>query len=245
MSEKLNIIISGYGKMGKTVEKVALNRKHNIIARLDNDDDWEKLPEKLPVHTVVIDFSMPGTVVNNLMRCFDKQLPVVTGTTGWYDRFDEVSEICKTKKGTLLYAPNFSIGVHVLFHLNRELARIMSKIEGYKVSIKEIHHIHKLDAPSGTAIQLANDIIERNKRYNKWISGDASAKRILPVISERVGEVPGTHEILYNSDVDSLLLKHEAKSREGFAVGAVLAAEFVYDKKGVFSINDLLKTLGL
>ncbi len=245
MNKKLNIIISGYGKMGKAVEKVAHDRGHNIFARLDNEGDWEKLPENLPENTVVIDFSMPETAVNNILRCFDKNIPVVCGTTGWYDKLDEVSEICNRKNGTLLYAPNFSIGVHVLFHLNRELARIMVSIEGYRASIKEVHHIHKLDAPSGTAIQLANDILERNPEYVKWVNYNAGDKELLPVLSERVGEVPGTHEIKYVSTVDELTLKHEAKSREGFAKGAVMAAEFVCDKKGMFTINDLLKTIGL
>lgn len=245
MEKRLNIIISGYGKMGKTIEKVAIERKHNIIARLDNEDHWKELPQNFPERTIVIDFSMPETAVNNILRCFDKNLPVVCGTTGWYGSLEEVSHACKTKNGTLLYAPNFSIGVHVLFYLNRELARIMGKIEGYHACVKEIHHIHKLDAPSGTAVQLAGDIIMQNPGYRKWVNNAVASNGELPVVSERVGEVPGTHEIKYVSKVDELILKHKAKSREGFATGAVMAAEFVCDKKGIFTINDLLKTLGI
>ncbi len=241
----MNIIISGYGKMGHTVEKIALKEGINVFAKLDNEADWEGLPATIPPETVVIDFSFPQEAVTNIFRCFDRHLPIVTGTTGWYDEIDKVTAVCSEKDGSLLYAPNFSIGVHVLFYLNRQLAGIMGKMKDYRAQIEETHHIHKKDAPSGTAVQLAEDIIKNHPQYNKWINGKRSVEEELEIFSRREDEVPGTHEIIYDSDVDKIVLSHEAKSREGFAKGALMAARFLKDKKGVFTINDLLKTVGL
>ena len=245
MSESLNIIISGYGKMGKAVENIALERHHNVIAKIDNDDDWKILPAELPGNSVIIDFSTPETAVDNILKSFNLNIPVVTGTTGWYDNLETIKTKCITGKGTMLYAPNFSISVNVLFFLNKKLARIMNNIEGYNVQINEIHHKHKLDAPSGTAIQLANDIIKRIDKYEKWVNTQNASEKELPVTSQRIGEVPGVHEIFYESKIDKITLKHEAKSRDGFALGAVLAAEFVYNKTGFFTLDDMLKTFGL
>ena len=237
----MNIVISGYGRMGKEVEKIALNRNHHILATIDTTTDWEKISTLKAEIEAVIDFSLPESAFENIERCFKMGIPVVTGTTGWYNHLNEIKEKCKKLNGTLFYAPNFSVGVNIFFKANQQLARMMNGIEGYKVSIKETHHIHKLDAPSGTAIKSAEDIIAEIESLTEWVNTDKHEQGELPVLSNREGMVPGTHEVLYDSDVDELLLKHKAKSRAGFALGAVLAAEFVANKKGVFTMDDLLQ----
>lgn len=236
----MNIVISGYGRMGKEVEKVALRRNQHILATIDTIEDWEKVDSLVKEIDAVIDFSLPETAFENIMRCFKLGVPIVTGTTGWYDHLNELKEQCKKLNGTLFYAPNFSIGVNVFFKVNQQLAKMMNGIEGYKISIKETHHIHKLDAPSGTAIKAAEDIIVEQNNLKSWENKSVPDIEILPVLSKREGEVPGTHEVNYESDVDILLLKHEAKSRAGFALGAVMAVEFVANKKGVFTMDDLI-----
>jgi len=237
----MNIVISGYGKMGKEVEKVALTRKHTIIAKIDTLEDWEKYSGRIASAGVVIDFSMPGVVVDNIYRCFDLGLPIVTGTTGWYGRLDEVREVCEEKDGALFYAPNFSIGVNLFFKVNEFLAGLMARAEGYRARIEETHHIHKLDAPSGTAIKAAEGIIRNNKKIKNRVDHETEKPDDLPVISFREGEVPGTHVVVWDSDADRITLKHEAKNRSGFALGAVLAAEFLMGKKGVFTMGDMLR----
>lgn len=240
----MNIIISGYGRMGKAVEEVCHQRGHEIVAIIDNPSDWGKAA--LPTHdAAVIDFSMPGEAVDNILRCFQLGIPVVTGTTGWYEELGKVKKACAGAQGTLFYAPNFSLGVNILFHVNRILAKIMASAEGYRAEISETHHIHKLDAPSGTALRLAEDILHENPQLKKWKNAPDDNPHTLPVLSFREGEIPGTHEVVYDSEVDKLSLKHEAKSRKGFALGAVLAAEFINGKKGIFTMHDYLKTLGL
>lgn len=241
----MKIIISGYGKMGKAIEAICRGRNHEIVAILDDEKDWEQLKDISPDDTVLIDFSMPSVAIGNFMRSFRLGLNVVTGTTGWYDKLDEVKAACAEAKTALLYAPNFSIGVNVLFYMNKMLAGIMSKIDGYRGLINETHHIHKLDAPSGTALRLAGDILEENKTLTHWTGKESDNPAELPVLSFRVGEVPGIHEIIYESEADILTLKHEAKNRKGFALGAVLAAEFLNGKQGVFTMEDYLKTLGM
>jgi len=238
----MKIIISGYGRMGKSVEEVCLQRGHEIAAILDTPVDWEK--KTLPLQdAVVIDFSMPEVAADNILRCFRLGLPVVCGTTGWYNRLEQVTKACAKSNGALFYAPNFSLGVNILFHVNRLLAGIMASAEGYRATISETHHIHKLDAPSGTALRLAEDILNKNPKLKRWENKANDDPEVLPVLSFRKGEVPGIHEVVYDSPEDSLVLKHEAKNRTGFAVGAVLAAEFIQNKKGVFTMNDYLKTL--
>lgn len=241
----MRIIISGYGKMGKTIEAVCHERGHDIVAVLDDEKDWGQLRDLSPHDTVVIDFSMPSVAVGNFMRSFQMGLNVVTGTTGWYDDLEEVRSVCMTTKTALLYSPNFSLGVNVLFYVNRMLAGIMAKIDGYRGQIKETHHIHKLDAPSGTALRLAQDILKENKTLSRWIKGKSDDAGELPVLSFREGEVTGIHEITYESQADRLTLKHEAKNRKGFALGAVLAAEFLNGKQGIFTMEDFLRTLGM
>ena len=237
----MKIVISGYGRMGKEVETIALKRGHQIIAKIDQPDEWDEFDAVQSQADVVIDFSQPEVVVNNLKRCFKAGIPVVTGTTGWDDQMAEVVQACTTQKGTLFYAPNFSIGVNIFFRANQQLAKLMDGAEGYSAMIDETHHIHKLDAPSGTAIKIADGIIGQNKQFKKWVKGLCASQSELSIVSNREGEVTGTHEVIYDSEVDKISLKHEAKNRSGFALGAVLAAEFVQGKQGAFTMDDLLE----
>jgi len=239
----MNIVVSGYGKMGKEVEAIAIKRGHQIIAKIDRPDEWEQMKVIWPTADVVIDFSQPEAVVDNLKRCFQAGVPIVTGTTGWYGQMEEVVHNCKAQKATLFYAPNFSIGVNIFFRANRQLAKLMAGTEGYSVQIDETHHIHKLDAPSGTAIQIAEGIISQNPSIKQWVNKVSDLPSALSILSKREGEVTGTHEVIYDSEVDVITLKHEAKNRSGFALGAVLAAEFVQGKQGVFTMDDLLEKI--
>ncbi|UBM61820.1 4-hydroxy-tetrahydrodipicolinate reductase [Candidatus Sulfidibacterium hydrothermale] len=235
----MKVIISGYGRMGKMVEQVCRERGHSIVDIWDNASDRDKL-STVPDGVVVIDFSLPESAVENILFCFQKQMPVITGTTGWYQQLPEVKKMAEKFNGTLFYAPNFSLGVNVFFQLNRLFARMMTSLTGYRVSVEEIHHVHKLDAPSGTAIRIAEDILVSHPEFDSWQNSPDVPENVLPVISVRQGEVPGTHKVVYDSDSDTLSIKHEAKNRKGFALGAVLAAEFVQDKKGVFTMRDFL-----
>ena len=237
--EKLKIVISGYGRMGREVEKVALERGHSLVAIIDNKDDWDKFMESGIKADVVIDFSMPEVALENFYRCFDAGLPLVTGTTGWYDKKEEVFRKVVEKDATFFYAPNFSIGVNIFFYINKTLADVMNRVGGYNVSLKETHHIHKLDKPSGTAIKLAEDIVARLDNLSGW-SSDVTKSNKIPIISVRKGEVSGIHEVTWKSQSDEIFLRHQAFNRRGFAEGAVLAAEFVHKKKGVYTMDDLL-----
>lgn len=241
----MNIIISGYGKMGKMVEAIANERGHEIVAVVDNDSEWNKLKNIHPENSVVIDFSMPQVVIQNILKCFNLGLPVVVGTTGWDKKLSEIENACQLENGTLFYSANFSLGVNIYFYLNKILAKIMAKTPNYQCKVSETHHIHKLDSPSGTALHLVNDILAVNKKYKKWENNETNNPRILPVISYRQGEVPGTHVVKYDSDVDEIIIQHTAKNRKGFAVGAVMAAEFILNKKGIFTMPDLLKDIGI
>lgn len=226
--------------MGKEVEKVCNDRNHNIVAIFDNENDWRKLPEKISSNTVVIDFSLPDNAINNYERCFNAGLPIVTGTTGWHENFNHIIEKCHTLNGTFFYASNFSLGVNLFFKANTYLAKLMSSFSDYKIQINETHHIHKIDEPSGTAISIANDIIHENKKLDSWTLNKQENQNNIPIYSTREGEITGKHEVVYESDEDKLILVHEAKNRGGFALGAVLAAEFIVDKKGIFNMNNLL-----
>lgn len=237
----MNIAISGYGRMGKEVEKIALQRNHQIIAKIDTEEAWNEISESSDEIDVVIDFSLPKSAIDNIKRCFELGIPIVTGTTGWYDKLGAIKGQCKNDDATLFYAPNFSIGVNLFFKANKVLAKLMSQFDNYQVSLEETHHIHKLDAPSGTAIKAAEDIITSNNKLSEWVLGETDKNGALPIESIREGEVPGTHLVVYDSDADKLVLKHEAKNRSGFALGAVLAAEYVNNKKGVFTMDDLLE----
>jgi len=237
----MKIALLGYGRMGKEVERAALARNHSIIARIDNSEDLQQQTGILKSCDVAIEFTSPEAVVQNLLFCFREKIAVVTGTTGWYSRKDEVIRACNESGGSLFYASNFSIGVNIFFEINRQLARLMNGHDEYQVSMEEIHHIHKLDAPSGTAISLANGILSEYPKKKAWVSGDASSDDQLGIRSLREGEIPGTHRVEWRSSVDTIRIEHEAFNRQGFASGAVLAAEFLAGKKGIFEMKDLLQ----
>ncbi len=236
----MNIALSGYGKMGREVEKAALARNHTIVAKLDDANDWKVYHQDIQKADVVIDFSQPDVVVDIIKKCFDMHIPVVTGTTGWYHALDELTTLSHQKNGTLFYAPNFSIGVNIFFNINKTLARLMNKVNGYSVRVKETHHIHKLDQPSGTAIRIADDIVQNTDSLTGWVNEKTKEPDKLPVISKRKGEVTGTHKVIYNSDADKIELVHKARNRSGFALGALAAAVFIQNRQGVFTMNDLL-----
>jgi len=236
----MRIALIGYGKMGKEIEKIALDHGHEIVLKIDITNPEDLTIKNLQKADVAIEFTMPLSAVKNYQLCFDAGIPVVSGTTGWLDRQKEVFENCKKQNGTFFYASNFSLGVNIFFSLNKKLAALMANHDGYKISITEIHHTHKLDAPSGTAITLAEGIMENIPAKTKWINQPTENDDELEIISERIGEIPGTHSIKYDSEVDYLEITHCAKSRKGLAFGAVLAAEFSYNKKGILTMNDLL-----
>jgi 4-hydroxy-tetrahydrodipicolinate reductase len=237
----MKIALLGYGKMGKEIEKTALERNHKISLVIDISNQEELTIENLRKADVAIDFSTPGSAFQNILVCFEARIPIVCGTTGWHDRLNEIVERCKQQGSTFFFASNFSLGVNIFFALNRNLARIMDSMPDYDASIREIHHIHKLDAPSGTAITLANDLIACVGRKEKWELNRRSDDSSVDITAVRENEVPGTHIITWDSPVDRIEISHEAKSRKGFALGAVLAAEFIRNKKGVYSMQDLIK----
>jgi 4-hydroxy-tetrahydrodipicolinate reductase len=230
----MNIALLGYGRMGKSIEAIALNRNHNITIKATSSTTTFDFSET----DVAIDFSIPSTAVNNIKRAIDAGIPVISGTTGWLEHYDEILEYCKSNNGTFLYASNFSLGVNIFFEINARLSQLMASVEGYSTEIEEIHHTQKLDAPSGTAITLAEQIIE-NTNYKGWTLDKPNSDE-LHIEAKRIPEVPGTHEITYNSEIDSISIKHTAHSRQGFALGAVIAAEWIKDKKGIFSMKDVL-----
>jgi len=238
----MRIAILGYGKMGQEIEKIAIKRGHKIALIIDNLEDWEEKGSSLKESDLAIDFSTHESVVDNIIRCFDAGIPVVTGTTGWHDDQEKVFRDCLEKGKCIFYAPNFSIGVNIFFELNRFLASQMSQMEEYEISIEETHHVHKQDAPSGTAIVLANDIIRNIERKEKWVNEISEHPEDIEIKSYRTENVPGTHIIRYDSEVDTIEIIHTAKNRKGFALGAILAAEWVIDKKGVFSMKDMLQS---
>lgn len=230
----MKIGLFGYGKMGKMIERIAQERNHKIVAKIDIDTTEINFSEI----DVAIDFSMPGAAFGNITACLEHGIPIISGTTGWLKDFDKVTALCKEKKGAFIYASNFSLGVNVFFELNAYLAQMMKNLDQYKVSMEEIHHTQKLDAPSGTAITLAEGILE-NTKYQDWKLEEAKENEI-PITSKRIDAVPGTHTVTYQSEVDSIEIKHTAHNREGFALGAVIAAEWIVDKTGVFSMKDVL-----
>lgn len=235
----MNIALIGYGKMGKEIEKIALKRKHKIVLHVEKDNADLVTENDLKKADVAIEFTTPQTVTDNLRRCIDAKLPVVVGTTGWYDNFPEIEKLCLLKKSALFHATNFSVGVNVFLKVNNYLAELMNKYEEYEVSMQEIHHIHKLDKPSGTAITIANQILEKLERKTKW-SIEKKAKDTLFIKDVREGETPGTHIVKYQSEVDDIEIMHKAHNRKGFALGAVLAAEFLKGKTGIFTMDDLV-----
>lgn len=235
----MNIALLGYGKMGKEIEKIAIARGHQIVLKVDKDNAATITANDLQKADVAIEFSTPHTVMSNIKLCFNAKVPIVVGTTGWYDEFDAVQTQCLANNNTLFYASNFSLGVNLFFKVNKYLAELMNKYPEYNVCMEEIHHIHKLDKPSGTAITLAEQIIEKMDRKDKW-SIDAKADDTLFIEDKREGEVPGTHIIKYQSAIDDIEIMHKAHNRQGFALGSVIAAEFVKGKTGIFTMSDIV-----
>ena len=231
----MKIALLGYGKMGQVIERIALGRGHEIVLRKNISDSFDGLENA----DVAIDFSAPDAAVSNISTCLNTGIPIVSGTTGWLDDYETMVAFCKEKNGTFIYGSNFSLGVNLFFELNDYLAKIMSKFDQYKVEMEEIHHLQKLDAPSGTAISLANGIIN-NSTYKNWTLEKSKSDEIF-IDAKRIDNVPGTHTVSYNSEVDLIEIKHVAHNREGFALGAVIAAEFLKDKKGIFTMKDVLE----
>ena len=230
----MKIALLGYGRMGRAIENIAKNRGHEIVAKIDKD----QIEGTLEHANVAINFSIPDAAVNNIFSALSLKIPVVCGTTGWLEDLKKVTDFTTKNDTAFLYASNFSIGVNLFFKLNEQLAKMMNNQSEYKVNIEEIHHIHKLDAPSGTAITLAEGIIENSKSSDWSLSTDKSDEIQIDAIRE--GEVPGTHTITYESSIDAISIKHEAHNREGFALGAVVAAEWIVGKKGIFKMSDVL-----
>ncbi|WP_338359860.1 4-hydroxy-tetrahydrodipicolinate reductase [Yeosuana marina] len=231
----MNIALLGYGKMGKTIQQIAIKRGHNIVLTVDKDDNNYDITKA----DIAIDFSIPAVAFKNISNCINNNIPVVSGTTGWLQDYDNAVALCNEKQGGFIYASNFSLGVNIFFELNKTLAKMMSNLKQYQVSLEEIHHTQKLDAPSGTAITLANNIITEHSSYTSW-KLDENKENTIPIIAKRIEDVPGTHTISYESEVDSITIEHKAHNREGFALGAVIAAEWLVGKTGVFSMNDVL-----
>ncbi|MCK9163400.1 MAG: 4-hydroxy-tetrahydrodipicolinate reductase [Bacteroidales bacterium] len=236
----MNILLIGYGKMGQVVKKVARQRNHNIAFIIDNEKDWQELGD-IQID-VAIDFSTPFIVVDNIVECFNRHIPIVVGTTGWYSRLGELKELAEKEERGLFVASNFSIGMFIFNKINEELSKLMNNQPSYDVSIEEIHHIHKLDAPSGTAITLAETIIDNLDRKGKWVlDSEKEEANSININSQRIGEVPGTHTITYSSEVDDIIITHQAHNRIGWALGSILAAEFMKEKKGFYNMKDLIK----
>ena len=240
----MKIAIIGHGRMGSLVEKIVRERGHEVSCIIDVDDMSLYKTARFRESDVAIEFTVPAAAVNGILECFSAEVPVVVGTTGWLDSLPDIKEMCEKGKGTLLYSSNFSIGMNIFMSVNRYLARIMNDFSNYHPSLEEVHHIHKLDHPSGTAITLAEDLIRSYHRLRKWIEPDDSKSNaepdVLPVYHKREGEVPGIHSVVWESECDSISITHSAKNRNGFALGAVCAAEWLAGKKGFFTMSDFL-----
>jgi len=230
----MKIALLGYGRMGQEIEKIATSRGHEIVIRKDAGDSID-----ITKADVAIDFSIPTSAFENISNCLENNVPVISGTTGWLEKYTEAVNLCKEKKGAFIYASNFSVGVNIFFELNKQLAKMMSNLEDYTISMEEIHHTKKLDAPSGTAITLAEGIIENTSKEN-WKLGTEISETNIPIEAKRIPDVPGTHTVWYSSEVDRIEIKHTAHNRKGFALGAVIAAEWIIGKTGVFTMKDVL-----
>ena len=242
----MKLALLGYGKMGQIIEQIAIDRGHQIVLRIDALNQEDLTSENLQKADVAIDFSTPASVLDNVEACFEASVPVVVGTTGWYEKLAEVESKCRTGNNTMIYASNFSVGVNVFFHINKVLASIMNRYSQYEVQVEEIHHTQKLDSPSGTAITIAEGIIRQLERKQEWVNElvddhtEVIAKpEQLLIESHRIEDVPGTHTVIYSSEVDEIEIKHTAHSRTGFALGAVLAAEWLQDREGFYNITDM------
>ena len=232
----MKIALLGYGKMGKVIERIALERGHEIVLRKSSSTSYAGLENA----DVAIDFSLPTSAVANISECLNNGIPVVSGTTGWLEEYSNMVALCEQKNGSFIYGSNFSLGVNLFFELNNYLAKMMSKFKNYSASMEEIHHTQKLDAPSGTAISLAKGIIE-NSDYTNWTMDANPKENEISIEALRIENVPGTHSVFYNSEVDTIEIKHTAHSRDGFALGSIIAAEWLVGKKGVFTMKDVLE----
>jgi 4-hydroxy-tetrahydrodipicolinate reductase len=236
----MNIALIGYGRMGHEVEEAAILRGHAIKLIVDVENSNDLTRDNLKGIDVAIEFSSPDAAFKNITTCLGMKVPVVSGTTGWLSSFDKAADICKKNGTSFIHSSNFSIGVNLLFRLNSELAKLMRNYSNYSVSIEEIHHTKKLDAPSGTAITLSEGIKNQHPSYKGWCNEDDRSESLIPIRSIREGTVPGTHTVIWDSEIDALSLRHEAKNRKGLALGAVVAAEFIKERKGVFTMKDVL-----
>jgi 4-hydroxy-tetrahydrodipicolinate reductase len=236
----MNIALIGYGRMGHEIESVAVKRGHLIKLIVDQDNEDDLTEVNMKGIDVAIEFSSPAAAFNNISKCLNAKVPVVSGTTGWLEDYNRAVDVCNRNKTAFLHSSNFSIGVNLLFRLNSELAKQMERYKEYTVSIEEIHHTKKLDAPSGTAIVLAGGIIDRHPKYKKWCADADKKEQCVPIRSIREGDIPGTHTVTWDSEIDTISLKHEVKSRKGLALGAVVAAEFIHSRKGVFTMNEVM-----
>ncbi len=236
----MKIALIGYGKMGKAIEEIALSKGYEIVLKINSSNIEEFTIKNLKKADVAIEFSRPETAFENIKFCLLANVPVVCGTTSWWEKLDDITEICKKNNGAFLYASNFSIGVNIFFEINKKLAQLMNLHTEYDITMEEIHHTQKLDAPSGTAISLANDIITEIERKEKWVNNTTTHLTELEIISKREDPAPGTHSILYKNNIDEIEIKHTAHSRLGFAFGAVLAAEFIVSKTGIFTMKNVL-----
>jgi 4-hydroxy-tetrahydrodipicolinate reductase len=236
----MRIALIGYGKMGKAIEEIALEKGHEIVLKIDVSNPSDFNAKNLAMADVAIEFTGPESAFDNIKGCLTAGIPVVSGSTGWLDKYDEIKQYCESKKGTFLYSSNFSIGVNIFFELNKKLAALMAPHPEYDVSMVEIHHAEKKDSPSGTAITLAKQIMDEIPGKELWVNHISDSLRELEIISERINPAPGTHKVKYRSTIDDIEIIHEAHTRKGFAAGAVLAAEFVKNRKGIIEMKDVL-----
>jgi 4-hydroxy-tetrahydrodipicolinate reductase len=236
----MKIALIGYGKMGKAIESIALSKGHEIVLKIDIQNNQDFTEAALQKADVAIEFTGPHSAFENVKKCIAWGVPVVSGSTGWLDQWAEIKDLCAEKNGTLIYSSNYSIGVNLFFELNKQLAQLMESYDSYDVSMTEVHHTEKKDAPSGTAISLAEQILTNLGRKNKWVNTASGNSNELVIQSERIDPAPGTHMVKYSSEVDDIEIIHTAHTRIGFASGAVLAAEFAFEKKGTFTMKDVL-----
>jgi 4-hydroxy-tetrahydrodipicolinate reductase len=239
----MRLLIIGNGRMGNEIRSLAENLGHEIVFTIDNEVDWKSFSESGIIPDAAIEFTIPNVAVDNIIRCFKNSIPVVCGTTAWWNRLPEVHSAVNEFNGSLIYASNFSPGMNVAFEINQRLAKIMNNFANYQVHINETHHIHKLDSPSGTAVSLANDITEIITRKKSWVNNEPANDEQILINSFRLGEVTGNHDVVYESDADIITLSHHAKNRKGFALGAIIAANWIIDKKGIFTMKDLITQL--
>jgi 4-hydroxy-tetrahydrodipicolinate reductase len=238
----MRIALIGYGKMGKIIEEILLQRGHQVVLKIDSKNQSELTSQNLQKADVAIEFTNPHSAYDHVKLCIDSAVPVVSGSTGWNDKLNEIKNYCLQNKGTILHASNFSIGVNIFFNINKQLAKLMAAYPEYDPGLEEIHHTEKKDAPSGTAVTLAEDILSLLHHKKRWVNHETSEEDAIPVISKRKDPAPGTHHVKYSSQIDDIEIIHTAHNRKGFALGAVLAAEFIAGKKGVFSMSDVLES---